>query len=124
MRPQRSSLIIRGLILSVLTLNSFSTFSQTNKVQVFNQYNDIFRVQNINFDHQVVSFSGSIKVNGKVIFEIREDEPGKPELYKAAFIPYDIEFFPYITDGYYPKKLIKIDLVNLNDAKKIIFSEQ
>ena len=112
---------MRNLLILLFTFSQFA-YSQENKSQLFSDYSESFKVQSVDFSNYVVSFSGRVKAAGEIIFELVQDEGYEGEIYKVSFIPNDVQIFPAIASGFYPKKLEKLDLINHELAKKLLFS--
>lgn len=92
--------------------------------QKFNDYSGDFKVHAVNFSYFAVSFSGQLESDGEVVFEVRPDEGYKHDIYKVVFFPKDASVFPAITEGFYPKKLDRIGLLNHAKAKALLFTDE
>lgn len=94
------------------------------KEQKFNEYSNDFRVDSVNFSYYAISFSGAVKSTGEIVFEMVHDDGYENEIYKIVFIPEDASIFPAISEGFYPKELDKIGLLNLSEVKALLFSDE
>ena len=94
------------------------------KEQKFNEYSDSFKVDSVNFTYFTVSFSGKAESEGEIVFVMVPDDGYEDEIYKIEFIPDDSSIFPSISEGFYPKKLDKIGLLNHSKLKELLFSEE
>ena len=110
-------------LIYLLLILPVAVYSKTPQVQSFNEYSGDFKVSTVNFDYLQVSFDGSETVSGEVIFELVPEDDYENEIYKVSFIPENISVFPSIESGFYAKQLKKIDLLNHNEAKSLIFSD-
>lgn len=114
---------MKKLAFFILTF-SLSALSNEVQNQKFNDYSGDLKLSSVNFTYYVAAFSGSQIAEGEVVFEVRPFEGNEDGIYNVAFIPEQPSLFPYVKDGFYAKKLIKIDLLNHAKAKELLFSEE
>ncbi len=110
-------------LMTLLAAALISPVGFAEQSQYFNAYGGSITVKSVDFQHFSMAFYGTEASQGEVVFELLDDDQsGHREIYKASFIPNDIELFPYVIAGFYSKKLIKIDLLNYDKARDLLFT--
>lgn len=92
--------------------------------QKFNEYSGDFKIDSVNFSYFAISFSGKEESEGEIVFVMVPDDGYEDEIYKIEFIPDDSSVFPSISEGFYPKKLNKIGLLNHSKVKELLFTKE
>ncbi len=108
-------------LLFILSPNVFST---EVKEEMFSSFSGDFKLASVNHSYNVISFSGTQVARGEVVFEVVTIDDDENEIIKVNFIPDEPSLFPYVSAGFYAKKLFKISLINHSKARELLFSDE
>ena len=115
--------IMNRYIVTIILITCASALSADEKVK-FSTYESNLKVSEISYGSPYIEFHGEIEVQGTIVFRLdmlSETEFGQPIF--ADFIPDNnqLNLFPQIIDGRYPKKLERVSLLNTEEAYKQVY---
>ncbi len=99
-------------------------FSSEVKKETFSNFSGGFKLLSVNHSFNVISFSGKQIAKGEVVFEVVSIDDLENDILKVNFIPDEPSLFPFVSSGFYAKKLFKISLLNHSKAKDLLFSDE
>ena len=103
---------------------SLNVFSNEVKEETFSSFSGGFKLSSVNHSFNVISFSGKQIAKGEVVFEVVTIDDYENDIYRVNFIPEEPSLFPYVSSGFYAKKLFKIALLNHSKAKDLLFTDE
>ena len=91
------------------------------KSQVFSNFSGSFKLASIDSATYSTSFAGRQQATGEIVFEIALDENQESSVRSISFIPDDPNLFPAVASGFYAKAATKIELINTERVKELLF---
>ena len=66
------------------------SLNASDKNEVFNDYSSNFKIKKFNPEYHQIDFSGELKAEGEIVFELVPEEGIEHIIYKISFIPTSI----------------------------------